>query len=76
MASWVASDPSLNKESSINYVQSNKLAIKNGCITAGAMKMYIDAHPNIRLKEDPVVDDGTSAHKNANHEGPFGVKTK
>lgn len=73
MSSWVAADPSAGKEHSKSYVHSNILAIKNGCLTASAMRQYINAHPNIRLKEEP---EETGNSRRGNHEGPFGVKTK
>ncbi len=54
-------------------VYSNVLAIKKGCITAKSMRQYAIDHPNIRLKEVLPTD---STRVDANHEGPFGIKTK
>jgi len=73
ISNWAAANPSEGKESLKSYVHSNVLAIKNGCVSAQAMRMYCDAHPNIRLKE--VYQEGGLVG-NANHEGPFGVHTK
>ena len=73
LQSWVASDPSINKVTAVSYVHSNMLAIKNGCITATAMRQYIEAHPRIRLIEE---SGGEGKIGNSNHEGPFGIKTK
>ena len=73
LQSWVASDPSINKITEVSYVHSNMLAIRNGCITASAMRQYIEAHPRIRLIEQSN-EEGKIG--NSNHEGPFGIKTK
>lgn len=73
ISNWAASNPSEGKESLKSYVHSNILAVKNGCVTAQAMRQYSEAHPNIRLKE--VMGEGGVAG-NANHEGPFGIQTK
>ena len=43
------------------------------CITATAMRQYSIDHPNIRMKEVLTND---STRVDANHEGPFGVKTR
>jgi hypothetical protein len=72
MSSWVAADPSAGKVGTRSYVHSNILAIRNGCITASAMRQYIDQHPNIRLKEEAQ----DNMNSKGNHEGPFGVQTK
>ena len=73
ISNWAAANPSEGKESLRSYVHSNVLAIKNGCVSAAAMRMYTEAHPNIRLKE--VMQEGGLVG-NANHEGPFGIHTK
>jgi hypothetical protein len=73
ISNWAAANPSEGKESLKSYVHSNVLAIKNGCVSAQAMRMYCEAHPNIRLKE--VYAEGGLVG-NANHEGPFGIETK
>ena len=73
ISNWAAANPSEGKESLKSYVHSNVLAIKNGCVSAAAMRMYCEAHPNIRLKE--VMQEGGLVG-NANHEGPFGIHTK
>lgn len=43
------------------------------CITSKAMRQYSIEHPNIRMKE---VLNNDSTRVDANHEGPFGIKTK
>lgn len=43
------------------------------CITAKSIRQYAIDHPNIRLKEVLPTD---STRVDANHEGPFGIKTK
>ena len=73
ISNWAAANPSEGKESLKSYVHSNVLAVKNGCINAASMRMYTEAHPNIRLKE--VMQEGGLVG-NANHEGPFGIHTK
>lgn len=75
ISNWVASDPSIGKEHTLNYVHSNILATDHGCVTASAMRLYSIQHPNIRLKEEAPPED-SRVKKNANHEGPFGIKTK
>jgi len=72
MSSWIAADPSAGKVGTRSYVHSNILAIRNGCISAAAMRQYIDQHPNIRLKEEAQ----DNMNSKGNHEGPFGVQTK
>jgi len=72
ITSWVASDPSAGKESSKMIVYSNILAIRNGCVTARAMRKYAEEHPNIRRKEALPAD---SARVDTRYEGPFGRKT-
>mmetsp|Transcript_70596 Transcript_70596/g.147026 ORF Transcript_70596/g.147026 Transcript_70596/m.147026 type:complete len:223 (-) Transcript_70596:47-715(-) len=73
ISNWVTANPSLEKKSSKLIVYSNVLAIKHGCITSTAMRQYSIAHPNIRMKE---VLNNDSTRVDANHEGPFGIKTK
>eukprot|EP00981_Chlorochromonas_danica_P013330 scaffold6156_cov179-Ochromonas_danica.AAC.2 len=73
ISNWVAANPSLEKKSSKMIVYSNVLAVKKGCITAKSMRQYGIDHPNIRLKELLSTD---STRINANHEGPFGIKTQ
>lgn len=73
ISNWVTANPSLEKKTSKMIVASNVLAIKNGCITATSMRQYAIEHPNIRLKE---VLSNDSTRVDANHEGPFGIKTK
>lgn len=73
ISNWVASDPSVKKESESKIVYTNVLAIKNGCISAKTIRQYGKDHPNIRLKESLASD---SSRVDANHEGPFGTKTK
>lgn len=88
----MTANPSLGKESTLSYVNSNILAIQHGyftyvsicfsaktnrffsCVTATEMRQYMAAHPNIRMKEViPMTGRGV---RSANHEGPFGVKTR
>lgn len=45
----------------------------NSCITATAMRQYNLEHPNIRMKE---ALQSSSTRIDANHEGPFGIKSK
>eukprot|EP00598_Pedospumella_elongata_P007471 CAMPEP_0184968232 /NCGR_PEP_ID=MMETSP1098-20130426/1337_1 /TAXON_ID=89044 /ORGANISM="Spumella elongata, Strain CCAP 955/1" /LENGTH=222 /DNA_ID=CAMNT_0027489805 /DNA_START=96 /DNA_END=764 /DNA_ORIENTATION=- len=73
ISNWVTANPSLEKKSSKLIVYSNVLAVKHGCITATAMRQYSIDHPNIRMKE---VLNQDSTRVDANHEGPFGIKTK
>jgi len=73
ISNWVTADPSLEKKSTKMVVYSNVLAVKHGCITAHAMRQYSIEHPNIRLKE---VLNADTTKGTANHEGPFGIKTK
>lgn len=73
LSNWVTANPSSEKKSSKMVVYSNVLAVKHGCITARAMRQYSIDHPNIRLKEVLTTDTG---RVDANHEGPFGIKTK
>lgn len=72
ITSWHASDPSAGKESSKMIVYSNILAIRNGCVTARAMRKYAAEHPNIRRKE---ALNSSSARVDTRYEGPFGRKT-
>lgn len=72
ITSWQASDPSAGKESSKMIVYSNILAIRNGCVTARAMRKYAADHPNIRRKEALPAN---SARVDTRYEGPFGRKT-
>lgn len=72
ITSWHTSDPSQGKESSKMIVYSNILAIRNGCVTARAMRKYAADHPNIRRKEALPSD---SARVDSRYEGPFGRKT-
>ncbi|KAJ1406432.1 hypothetical protein B484DRAFT_436707 [Ochromonadaceae sp. CCMP2298] len=73
ISNWVTANPSLEKKSSKLIVYSNVLAVKHGCITSTAMRQYSIDHPNIRMKE---VLNNDSTRVDANHEGPFGIKTK
>jgi hypothetical protein len=73
ITSWHTSNPSSGKESSKLIVFSNILAIKNGCVTARAMRRYAAEHPNIRRKE--ALASG-SARVDTRFEGPFGKKTE
>jgi hypothetical protein len=73
ISNWVTANPSLEKKSSKLIVYSNVLAVKHGCITSKAMRQYSIDHPNIRMKEVLTND---STRVDANHEGPFGIKTK
>jgi hypothetical protein len=72
LSSWVTSNPSSGKESSKLIVFSNILAIKNGCVTARAMRKYASEHPNIRRKE---ALETSSARVDTRFEGPFGRAT-
>lgn len=72
ISNWVTSNPSIGKESSKLIVFSNILAIKNGCVTARAMRKYAAEHPNIRRKE---ALQSSSARVDTRFEGPFGRKT-
>lgn len=72
LSSWVTSNPSSGKESSKLIVFSNILAIKNGCVTARAMRKYAAEHPNIRRKE---ALHSSSARVDTRFEGPFGRQT-
>lgn len=72
ITNWVTSNPSIGKESSKLIVFSNILAIKNGCVTARAMRKYAAEHPNIRRKEALQT---SSARVDSRFEGPFGRKT-
>lgn len=72
ITSWVTSNPSIGKESSKLIVFSNILAIKNGCVTARAMRKYAAEHPNIRRKEALT---SNSARVDSRFEGPFGRAT-
>ena len=72
ISSWVTSNPSSGKESSKLIVFSNILAIKNGCVTARAMRKYASEHPNIRRKE---ALQSSSARVDTRFEGPFGRAT-
>lgn len=72
ITNWVTSNPSSGKESSKLIVFSNILAIKNGCVTARAMRKYAAEHPNIRRKEALQT---SSARVDTRFEGPFGRKT-
>lgn len=72
LSSWVTSNPSSGKESSKLIVFSNILAIKNGCVTARAMRKYAAEHPNIRRKE---ALQSSSARVDTRFEGPFGRAT-
>lgn len=72
ITSWVASDPSMGKETSKMIVYSNILAIRNGCVTARAMRKYAEEHPNIRRKEALPAN---SARVDTRYEGPFGRKS-
>jgi hypothetical protein len=73
ISSWHTSNPSSGKESSKLIVFSNILAIKNGCVTARAMRKYAFEHPNIRRKE---ALQASSARVDTRFEGPFGKKTE
>jgi len=73
ISNWVTSNPSSGKESSKMIVFSNILAIKNGCVTARAMRKYASEHPNIRRKEALA---SSSARVDTRFEGPFGRKTE
>jgi hypothetical protein len=73
ISSWVTSNPSTGKESSKLIVFSNILAIKNGCVTARAMRKYAAEHPNIRRKE--ALQSNSSGRVDTRFEGPFGKKT-
>mmetsp|Transcript_1439 Transcript_1439/g.2343 ORF Transcript_1439/g.2343 Transcript_1439/m.2343 type:complete len:239 (+) Transcript_1439:223-939(+) len=73
ISNWVTANPSLEKKSSKLIVYSNVLAVKHGCITSTSMRQYSIDHPNIRMKE---VLNNDSTRVDANHEGPFGIKTK
>jgi hypothetical protein len=72
ISSWQTSNPSTGKESSKLIVFSNILAIKNGCVTARAMRKYASEHPNIRRKEALQT---SSARVDTRFEGPFGRVT-
>ena len=72
ITSWVASDPSAGKVSSKLIVYSNILAIRNGCVTARAMRKYAAEHPKIRRKEALPTN---SARVDTRYEGPFGRKS-
>jgi hypothetical protein len=58
--------------SSCTYLQFDNYCI-NSCITATAMRQYNLEHPNIRMKE---ALQSSSTRIDANHEGPFGIKSK
>lgn len=72
ITNWITANPSSGKESSKMIVFSNILAIKNGCVTARAMRKYAAEHPNIRRKEALQT---SSARVDSRFEGPFGRKT-
>lgn len=72
ITNWITANPSSGKESSKMIVFSNILAIKNGCVTARAMRKYAAEHPNIRRKEALQT---SSARVDTRFEGPFGRKT-
>jgi hypothetical protein len=72
ITNWVTSNPSSGKESSKLIVFSNILAIKNGCVTARAMRKYAAEHPNIRRKEALAT---SSTRVDSRFEGPFGRPT-
>jgi len=74
ISNWVTSDPSTGKESNKLIVFSNILAIKNGCVTARAIRRYAMDHPNIRRKE-ALPSDSSRGSNNVRFEGPFGRKT-
>jgi hypothetical protein len=73
ITNWVVSNPSSGKESSKLIVYSNVLAIKNGCVTARAMRKYATEHPNIRRKEALQT---SSTRVDSRFEGPFGRPTE
>ena len=68
ISNWVASNPSVDKESERKLVYSNVLAIKHGAISAKSMRQYAIDHPNIRLKESLQTN---SARVDSGHEGMF-----
>jgi len=72
ITNWIVTNPSSGKESSKMIVFSNILAIKNGCVTARAMRKYAAEHPNIRRKEALQT---SSARVDSRFEGPFGRPT-
>jgi len=72
ITNWIVTNPSSGKESSKLIVFSNILAIKNGCVTARAMRKYAVEHPNIRRKEALQT---SSARVDNRFEGPFGRPT-
>jgi hypothetical protein len=72
ITSWVTANPSSGKESSKMIVFSNILAIKNGCVTARAMRKYAAEHPNIRRKEALTTN---TSRVDTRFEGPFGRPT-
>eukprot|EP01040_Poterioochromonas_malhamensis_P005155 gene5155-5523_t len=72
ISNWVTTNPSLEKEAPKLIVYSNVLAVKRGCITAKSMRQYAIDHPNIRMKE---ILNSDNTRLEANHEGPFGIKT-
>eukprot|EP01038_Epipyxis_sp_PR26KG_P014912 gene14912-20061_t len=73
ISNWTTANPSEEEKAKKIVVQCNVLAIKHGCITARAMREYNIAHPNIRLVDKV---QNNSSRVSANHEGPFGIKTK
>jgi len=74
ISNWITANPSAAKQSQKMVVAQNILAVKKGCITAKSMRQYGLDHPNVRMKEVLIADNGNSTG-GANHEGPFGKKT-
>lgn len=73
ISNWVTANPTEGKDSYRSHVHGNILALKNGCVTSKAFRIFSKNHQNLRMKEILTVEQNRSGAK---FEGPFGIKTE
>lgn len=74
MSQWIASTPSQPKESQRSFIKTNKLALKEGCLTAKSQRAYAQEHQDIRFTQPSGRPTATRAEPP--FKGPYGAVTK
>jgi hypothetical protein len=73
ISNWITANPTEGKDINRSHVHGNILALKNGCVTSKAFRIFAKNHQNLKMKEILTVEQNRAGAK---YEGPFGRKTE
>ncbi|CAM9375812.1 unnamed protein product, partial [Sphacelaria rigidula] len=78
LSTWDVSKPSVAKTSDRNLIKTNALAIHHGNITAKDVRLFAQAHPEIRFTPPGtnVMEGGMRKRDKIPFDGPYGTKSE